>query len=88
MQQEIGTGLLIVQMDVEPEWEEEFNRWYNEEHLPDLLKVPGFFGARRFVAEEGQPKYLAFYEVESSDVLLSEPYTQLRTNRSEWKMHF
>lgn len=28
--------------------EDEFNRWYDEEHLPDVLAVPGFFSGQRF----------------------------------------
>ena len=28
-----GKGLLMVYADVRPEDEDEFNRWYNEEHL-------------------------------------------------------
>jgi hypothetical protein len=30
-------------VDVDPDYEEEFNRWYNDEHMPELLRVPGFF---------------------------------------------
>jgi hypothetical protein len=32
-----GTGLLWVWVDVPADMEEEFNRWYNEEHIPELL---------------------------------------------------
>jgi hypothetical protein len=37
-----GTGLLMLWTDVDKEYEAEFNRWYNEEHIHHLLKVPGF----------------------------------------------
>ncbi|MBI2872516.1 MAG: hypothetical protein HYY00_04910 [Chloroflexi bacterium] len=84
MQQEIGRGLLVVTADVDPENEVEFNRWYNEEHVPERLTVPGFLGARRFVAVEGQPKYIAIYEMESPEVLRSEFYRKLRDNPTEW----
>lgn len=30
-----GRALLLVMMDVDPEHEAEFNRWYEEEHVPD-----------------------------------------------------
>jgi vacuolar-type H+-ATPase subunit F/Vma7 len=33
--------LLIVRTDVVPEMEEEYKRWYKEEHIPVLLRVPG-----------------------------------------------
>lgn len=28
--------------------QEEFNRWYNTEHVPDVLKLPEFLAARRY----------------------------------------
>jgi vacuolar-type H+-ATPase subunit F/Vma7 len=42
-----GRILLIVQTDIESEMEEEFTRWYDEEHIPRLLNVPGVIMARR-----------------------------------------
>ncbi|MAZ59835.1 MAG: hypothetical protein CL753_05200, partial [Chloroflexi bacterium] len=35
-----GTGLMMVWVDVPSEHEDEFNHWYNEEHLPELLSIP------------------------------------------------
>ena len=70
-------GLLLVMIEVEPAHEADFNRWYNEEHVPERLSVPGILNARRFVAIEGEPKYLALYDLESPDVLQSEAYTKL-----------
>jgi hypothetical protein len=69
-------------IDVEPEYEEEFNRWYNEEHVPERLNCPGFLTARRFVAIEGSPKYLALYDLQSPDVLQSEDYKKLTVGTS------
>lgn len=66
--------LLIVRTDVAPEMEEEFNRWYNEEHIPLLLLVPGVLWAKRGVnAGEGQ-KYIAVYEHESVEVQKTPAY--------------
>jgi hypothetical protein len=55
--------------------EDEFNVWYNDIHLKDVLKVPGIKSARRFrnhkpAVVPGQPphRYLAFYEVETDDI--------------------
>lgn len=78
-------GLLLVMMDVDPEHEEEFNRWYNEEHVPERLSIPGFISGRRFRAIEGSPKYLALYELESPEVLDSDVYKQwVTTGQTEW----
>lgn len=55
--------LHIVRVDVAPEVEEAFNRWYDEVHLPALLGCPGWLSARRFVAMDDGPKYAAVYEI-------------------------
>jgi hypothetical protein len=71
-------GLLLVMADIDPEHEEEFNRWYEEEHLDERIAIPGFLSARRFTALEGSPKYLAIYELESPEVLQSPPYLHIQ----------
>lgn len=67
-------GLLLVMLEVEPEYEEEFNRWYREEHFPERMGCPGFLSGRRFLALEGGPKYLALYDLETPQVLESADY--------------
>ena len=69
-----GTGLLMVWTDIDAEHEAEFNRWYDEEHLPRLLEIPGFLSAGRYAALKGGPKYLAIYELEDHNVLRSAAY--------------
>lgn len=64
-----GTGIFLVYTDVDAQHEDEFNDWYNTEHLPELLAVPGILAAARYEAVKGGPKYLAAYELESTDVL-------------------
>ncbi|MGE0827822.1 MAG: hypothetical protein AB7O04_00525 [Hyphomonadaceae bacterium] len=77
MSEENQRGLLLVMIDVDPAHEEEFNRWYEEEHLPERRACPGFLTARRFVAVDGAPKYLAIYDLESPDVLETEAYKKI-----------
>lgn len=76
-------GLLLVMMGVEPAFEDDFNRWYNEEHFPERMACPGFLGGQRFVAVEGTPKYLALYDLESPAVLESEAYRKI-SPQSPW----
>ena len=42
--------LLIVTVEVDPAVEAEWNRWYDEVHLPDALKCPGVLRGRRYVS--------------------------------------
>ena len=62
-----GNGIYLVYSDVDPVQEEEFNAWYNTEHIPELLEVPGVLDAARYEAVKGGPKYLAAYELENID---------------------
>jgi hypothetical protein len=76
-------GLLLVMMEVDPEHEEEFNRWYREEHYPERMACAGFLSGRRYRAVEGEPKYLALYELASPEVLDGEDYLRV-ASPSEW----
>ena len=53
--------------------DEEFNRWYDDVHLADVLKVDGFVAAQRFGLEgmdggDSPHRYLALYEIETDDI--------------------
>ena len=74
--------LLIVRIDVVKEKEEEFNRWYDEEHIPNLLGVPGVLWAKRGIDTGKGPKYIAVYEHESADVQHTEAYE--KAVQTEW----
>jgi hypothetical protein len=48
-----GAGALLLNaMNVAPEAEDEFNAWYDEEHVPALAGVPGTLAARRYRSTE------------------------------------
>lgn len=51
--------------------EEEFNDWYTNRHLKDVLAIPGFRSVRRLrqvQAVSGDlPQYCALYEIEADD---------------------
>src|ERR1700675_3253474 len=79
-----GNGIFLVYTDIDPVHDEEFNAWYETEHLPDLLRLPGFLDAARYVAVKGGPKYLAAYELESADALKSPEFQTYRANPSPW----
>jgi heme-degrading monooxygenase HmoA len=59
--------LFVVKASITPEQEEAFNRWYNEEHCPQLLQFRGAVSARRYKAilGEDEHQYMAVYEFES-----------------------
>ena len=61
-------GLLLVGMTPAPQYETEFNAWYDTEHVPALSRVPGVLSARRFRAAGG-PKYVALYHLAAPDIV-------------------
>ncbi|MGV8871847.1 MAG: SDR family NAD(P)-dependent oxidoreductase [Rhodococcus sp. (in: high G+C Gram-positive bacteria)] len=77
------TGLILTRVDIDPDHEDDFNRWFDEEHVPERAGCPGIVSARRFRAIGSSPKYLAIYELDSLDVLESEPYRQLKP--TDWQ---
>ena len=65
-----GRSIFLVYTDlVDSKYDEEFNAWYDTQHLPQLLELPGFLDAARYVAVKGGPKYLAAYELETVDAV-------------------
>jgi hypothetical protein len=53
-----------------PGQEDRYNDWYDRQHIPDVLRVPGFVAAQRFrvVGETTLPgEYVAIYELETED---------------------
>ncbi len=77
-----GNGIFLVYTDIDPKHEEEFNAWYNTEHLPELLAVPGILTAARYEATKGGPKYLAVYEIDSVNVLQTPEFKNRK--RTPW----
>lgn len=76
--QPIGGTVLVVTMEVDPADEAEFNRWYNEQHLPERMEIPGYVSARRFrlVEGDGALTYLCIWELEDGSPLQSRMYQE------------
>jgi hypothetical protein len=79
-----GKGMLLTSMNIEPSDEPEFNRWYDREHLEERVAIPGFLEARRYVAHQGNPKYLSLYSTETFEVLDSPAYRVALANQTAW----
>ncbi|MBU0723977.1 MAG: hypothetical protein KJ904_08005 [Alphaproteobacteria bacterium] len=76
--------MLIVATDIPAAQEEEFNRWYDREHVAERVGIPGFLSARRYIAVAASPKYISFYETETFSVLSSPAYKQMLANQTPW----
>ncbi len=62
--------LLLVQMTCAREHLEPFTLWYNS-HLPNLLRIPGYQWAQRYVKLDGGTRFTALYGIRSADDLPS-----------------
>jgi hypothetical protein len=65
----MAKGIMYVEsFPSSPEREQEYNNWYNEVHLPQLLALDGIVGARRLRPVDGTGPYVALYELEGDDL--------------------
>ena len=74
----------MVFSEVRTEHDEAFNRWYNEEHLPERLSIPGVLNAARYEAVAGGPKYLACYELASPDAWYADAWQKWLIHPTAW----
>jgi hypothetical protein len=79
-----GKGMLVTSMDIDESDEQEFNRWYDREHLAERVAIDGFLEARRYVAHAAEPKYFCLYSTTTFDVLDAAAYRRALANQTEW----
>jgi hypothetical protein len=70
----MANGILIAAMDFSEVAEDEFHDWYDTEHVPERLRVPGFRNAERWLGIANPKVSVALYDLESVGVLHSPPY--------------
>jgi hypothetical protein len=80
----VGKGMLLTSMDIDPVDEDDFNRWYDREHLQERVAIEGFIEARRYVAHSGSPKYLSLYSTTTIEVLDSPEYRKRLGQPTDW----
>jgi hypothetical protein len=81
----MGRGLLVAAFDFSTAHADEFNDWYDLEHIPEREAVPGFDACERWIADDHPALSVATYDLASVDVLRSKPYTSIAYgNLSVW----
>ena len=85
--------ILQLRWSVAAAWADEFDRWYDEEHLADLCAGPGIRLARRFVrvvdapyASPSEYDHLTLYEADGLAVFASPEYRRLAEAPSAWTL--
>ena len=78
-------GLLISSFDFSPVAEDEFHDWYDTEHIPERLRIPGFLDIRRWCSIDDPKVSMTTYDLASPDVLRSPGYLAVGyENNSPW----
>jgi len=82
----MSAGLLFSQMEPPPGWEDEFHDWYEHEHIPARMAIPGFAEAIRYErfgnGTEGA-RFLACYFLDDVAALETERYRRLKADPGE-----
>lgn len=79
-------GILVAMSWVAPETEAEFNRWYEQEAIPERLALPGVMAVNRYQAVAGNYSYMVIYRCESIATLTSDAYRKHMAAPSAWRM--
>jgi hypothetical protein len=81
----MARGLLVAGFDSSPVKEDEFNDWYDTEHVPERRAVKGFLSCERWLGADNPKIAIATYDLESIDVLKSDAYRAIGgENLSPW----
>lgn len=77
------TGMLLSQMECSASLEPEFHEWYDDEHIPERMNVPGFLSAARYEVVGEGPRFLARYNLEDLSALEHPDYVKIKQHPSE-----
>jgi hypothetical protein len=81
----MAKGLLFMAFDFAHAHADEFHDWYDLEHIPERLHVPGFLNAERWLAEDNPTIHVATYDLENAAVLTSPAYQAVTgDHQSPW----
>src|SRR3954462_10862890 len=81
----MAMGLLVAGFDSSGVNADEFNDWYDTEHVPQRRAVPGFLSCERWLGADDPNISIATYDLESLAVLTSDAYRAIAgENLSPW----
>ena len=81
----MAKGLLFMAFDFSTAHADEFHDWYDKEHVPERLRVPGFLNAERWIDDANPNIHVATYDLATVGVLQSPAYLAVGgNNQSVW----
>ncbi len=79
-------GILFVWTDVDPNHEQDFNQWYDREHVKERVALPGFISGIRYQSVYGPRRYLGLYRTTSLDAFKTPAYFQAFRHQTPWSV--
>ena len=83
----MGNYAYLVMMDISADMEEEFNRVYNTQHVPNIVKAPGVNGCVRYKVEstnnDKMARYAALYDIDSPEIPTSDGWVA-ESEKGDW----
>ncbi|HXG35909.1 MAG TPA: EthD family reductase [Dehalococcoidia bacterium] len=80
--------VLVIRAYVDPAVEQEFNRWYREVHLVNVMKIPGLIKAYRCSSTRPGINWMALYEFRDEaavqEAFASAEASQARKDWERW----
>ncbi|PWQ93383.1 DUF4286 family protein [Leucothrix arctica] len=76
---------LFVWTDVDSTYEDDFNEWYDREHMAERVAIEGFQWARRYRSTSATARrYLALYRTENIKTFSTQSYQNAFQNQTNW----
>jgi hypothetical protein len=77
-------GILAVWSDIDTTAADDYNAWYEREHMFERLAVPGFHRARHYLTVSGAPRYFTYFVTDTAAVVASPAYLVQANHPSPW----
>ena len=78
----LSEWVMVVDVDLDPECESDWNEWYDNVHLQEIIACPGFVRATRYIAPEADEndrrRHLTIYELTDAQALASDEFEAVR----------
>lgn len=81
-----ANGLITVRLGPIAQYDDEFNAWYDTEHVPQLTAMPGFVRTRRYHCDRLDIPYLAWYETADEAVEAGAHFQSVVLNPTPWSL--
>jgi hypothetical protein len=78
--------MLLTWMSVDAAHEDDFNRWFDREHIEERVRIPGFESGTRYRNRNGTRRYLGLYRTTSVAVFESAPYRNAFQHQTDWSV--